>query len=107
MPARSTFPYRLSPSSPCLRCPQALYLKDHFGTGYHLTVTKTATFQLNALIKLVQRHVANAQLLTETAEEASIKLPGAPNSCGYFPNPSPHSLPHTHRAGMTVVEQTP
>ena len=55
---------------------QALFLKNHFGTGYTLTTTKTATFNVEALLAIAKKHVATAKLERETAGEADIRLPG-------------------------------
>ena len=58
-----------------------LFLKEHLGTGYALTITKTmaaasAKFDKEMLLTFVKKHVPLATLQSETKREASVRLPG-------------------------------
>eukprot|EP01052_Picozoa_sp_SAG31_P049705 SAG31_NODE_11010_length_1074_cov_1.262564_1_plen_103_part_10 len=58
-------------------CGSSLFLKNHYGTGYHMTIcTKREKIVGSAPVReLIQKHVPAARLLTDVGAEISFQLP--------------------------------
>ena len=59
----------------------SLFLKLHYGEGYHLTMARSNSAAHSApaaaMLRLLQRHVPEAQLLTDVGAEVSVQLPSS------------------------------
>ncbi|KAF8768213.1 ATP-binding cassette sub-family A member 3 like protein [Argiope bruennichi] len=55
-------------------CGSPMFLKQKFGTGYHLHVVKDQDFDLQALTLLIQKYIPEASLRSELEKEISFSL---------------------------------
>ncbi|GBN21317.1 ATP-binding cassette sub-family A member 3 [Araneus ventricosus] len=63
-------------------CGSPMFLKQKFGTGYHLHVVKDESFDLQASISLIQKYVPEAGVGKELEKEISFSL-STNNSSGF------------------------
>jgi ABC-type multidrug transport system ATPase subunit len=58
-------------------CGSSLYLKNQYGTGYHLTLTtqRGQTVGSAPVLSLINKHVPDAKLITDVGSEISLQLP--------------------------------
>ena len=56
-------------------CGSSLFLKNHYGAGYTLTICKSPTCNEQALIGLVKEHVPEALVVSNVGTECAFKLP--------------------------------
>ncbi|GIY69239.1 ATP-binding cassette sub-family A member 3 [Caerostris darwini] len=61
-------------------CGSPLFLKQKFGTGYHLHVVKDQKFHLDGLTSLLRKHVPEVTLRNELEKEISFNLTSDTNS---------------------------
>ncbi|GBM91934.1 ATP-binding cassette sub-family A member 3 [Araneus ventricosus] len=61
-------------------CGSPMFLKQKFGTGYHLHVVKDQSFDLQALTSLIQKYVPEASVGNELEKEISFSLSSNTNS---------------------------
>ncbi|GIY96364.1 ATP-binding cassette sub-family A member 3 [Caerostris extrusa] len=61
-------------------CGSPLFLKQKFGTGYHLHVVKDQKFHLDGLTSLLRKHVPEVTLGNELEKEISFNLASDTNS---------------------------
>ncbi|GFR10884.1 ATP-binding cassette sub-family A member 3 [Trichonephila clavata] len=55
-------------------CGSPMYLKQKFGTGYHLHVVKNSDFDLQGLRSLLQKYIPEASIRNELEKEISFSL---------------------------------
>ncbi|XP_055936421.1 retinal-specific phospholipid-transporting ATPase ABCA4-like [Argiope bruennichi] len=55
-------------------CGSPMFLKQKFGTGYHLHVVKDTNFDLNALISLIKKYIPEVTLGNELEKDISVNL---------------------------------
>lgn len=54
----------------------SVFLKNHFGVGYSITLTKQSPdVDSNPIYQLIKKHVPGAQILTNVATDLAIQLP--------------------------------
>jgi len=56
-------------------CGSSLYLKNQFGVGYSVTITKHAGAERKKIEGLIKSHVSSANVLSDAAGEISFQLP--------------------------------
>ena len=77
-PVHSTASVRVVTARGRLRCcGSSLFLKNRFGSGYHLVVSRSigATVPAERILDVVHMAVPDARILTDVGAEASIQLP--------------------------------
>ncbi|GBN30544.1 ATP-binding cassette sub-family A member 3, partial [Araneus ventricosus] len=55
-------------------CGSPMFLKQKFGTGYHLHAVKDVKFNLNAVTSLLKKYIPEAELGKELEKEISFSL---------------------------------
>ena len=59
-----------------LCCGSSVFLKNNFGHGYSLTITKkSAEVQSNPIISVVRKHIPQYEILTNIVTDLIIQLP--------------------------------
>jgi len=63
-------------------CGSSLFLKDHYGVGYNLTIEKrsSSSSSSSTLHHLITTHVPTTQLLSESGNEVIYRLPSSSSS---------------------------
>ena len=56
-------------------CGSSLYLKNKYGVGYSLTLVKNQSFNESHTMRLIHKHVVDAECVSNSGNEYSVRLP--------------------------------